>query len=108
VSAIEVTIGHFDYPFTLTADGAAVVEQDSVAEVYACVQAIVACPVGARQDLPSFGIPYPEFVNAPVNPSGIRNALAQWEDRAETTITEYGDLVDIAIRHLHIDVQVSE
>lgn len=101
-------IPHFAVPFSVTAAGAAVVEQDTQEEIYGCVQNIVACPVGSRADLPAFGIPYPEFSNAPLNTDGIGGAIRRWEPRAETEMTEYGDLVDTAVRHIHIGVRVAQ
>jgi phage baseplate assembly protein W len=75
-------IPHFAVPFNITATGADVDEQGSTEEVFGCVQNIAACAVGFRVDLPSFGIPYPDFANAPINTDAIANALRSWEPRA--------------------------
>jgi phage baseplate assembly protein W len=108
VPANPPDIPHFAVPFTITAAGANVVEQDSDEEIYGCVRNIVACPIGARSDLPAFGIPDPVFSNAPLDTESVRSALKRWEPRAETVVTESGDLLDVTIRHLRVDVLAAQ
>ncbi len=106
--ADEITTPHLAYPFTLTADGAAVVEQDTPEEVFACVRAIVACPIGFRDDLPRFGIPDPLFKNAPLNTDAYESAITEWEPRARVDVTDTADASDPASRHLRIAVSTEE
>jgi hypothetical protein len=84
---------HFAWPFTLTNTGANVVEQDTLAEIFSCVQAIAVCPVGACPDLPGFGIPDLAFANAPVNPTRVVVAIQQQEPRAsqQAIVSAVGD-----------------
>lgn len=103
---MAVDTPHFAVPFALTAAGAAVVEQDSEEEIYGCVQNICLCPLGYRVDMPAFGIPYQEFANAPLATDATERQIRQWEPRADTVVTEAGDLVDVTVRHLQVAVMV--
>lgn len=80
-----VAVPCFAWPFTFTAAGPGVVEQGSYAEVLACVQTVVNCPVGACPELPTFGIPDPTFQAAPPNAAALIAAIAKWESRADET-----------------------
>ena len=87
-----VNIPHFNFPFTLTfKDGvegnAVVVEQGSLDEIAACVQAILACPIGACPQLSSFGITPLLFAQAPLNTQNLLAQILQWEPRATLNIT---------------------
>ena len=53
MSSVETP--HFDLPFDLTAQGAAVAEQDTVDDVGNCVFAILATHVNTRDYVPDFG-----------------------------------------------------
>lgn len=87
-----VTIPHFAYPFQFTEDGMAVVEQDSLEEVFACVQMVAACPIGACPELPTFGIPDIAFSQAPVDAQSLADAIQQWEPRAaESAVSQLVD-----------------
>lgn len=77
---------HFQYPFQFSAAGGALtVEQGSFQEVLSCVRAVIACPVGACPELPTFGIPDPTFQTAPPGSGALVSAVQQWEPRAEET-----------------------
>lgn len=80
-----INIPCFAWPFRITDQGPAVVEHDSDEEVMGCVQAVVACPIGACPELPTFGIPDPTFQPAPPNATGVITAVQQWEPRATET-----------------------
>ena len=97
-----VDLPHFSLPFRFTNGAAAVVEQDTTEEVAACVEAILRCPIGFRDELPEFGAPSPLFDQAPVPVEELRQAVAEWEPRASADFTEYGDTVDEAIRTVRI------
>lgn len=99
---------HFAWPFTFNAAGAQVNEQDSLDDVFDCTQAIVACPVGARSDLPGFGIPNPLFAQAPLDTSGIARSLTYWEPRASVAAREFPDLVNEATRRVQINVSTAQ
>lgn len=100
-----VVIPHFKWPWSFsTATGVAVVEQDTIDEIFSNVQFLCACPIGAWPDQPAFGIPSELFSQAPIDPTGIENAIVTWEPRAAVAAAEYPDLVSDAIRHLQISV----
>lgn len=84
-----VAIPHFQFPFTVTPTGAQVVEQDSLDEIFSNVQTVVACPIGACPDLPTFGIPDPTFQPGPPNTNAIVSAIIQWEPRATESAMTY-------------------
>lgn len=95
---------HFEYPFDFTPSGAEVNEQDSLDDVFDCVQAIVACPVGTRNEEPAFGIPNLLGAQAPLNVTGLERAIQRWEPRAAAIAREYPDLLNEAFRHVQINV----
>jgi len=78
---------HIAYPFSFESDGSlAVVQEGSAEEVAASVANIAVCPQGYRLDLPGFGIPDPTFATLPIDTSGIKSAIEQWEPRASVTV----------------------
>lgn len=99
-----IDLPHFSLPFRFVNGAAAVVEQDTAEEVATCVEAIIRCPIGFRDELPEFGAVSPVFRQAPVPVEELRQAVAEWEPRANADITEYGDAVDEAIRTVRIAV----
>jgi len=65
------------------------VEQGSAEEVAACVYAIAATPLGARLELPQFGVEDPTFDQLPLEVQAkILAAVAQWEPRATATAVQ--------------------
>lgn len=94
---------HFAFPFAR----GNVVEQDTPDHVNSCENVIVRCPVGFREERPDFGIPWPEFATAPLDPADITHALRRLEPRGTATGEEYADVVDASIRHLSITVEVA-
>ncbi len=81
--ATGIAMPHLAFPFTLTKVGAVTVEQDSLEDVFSCVQAIVACPRGACPELPSFGVPDLTFGQAPLDPRPLVDVVLAQEPRAE-------------------------
>jgi hypothetical protein len=87
-----VTTPHFAFPFQMTSQGCAVVEQDSYDEVISCVQAITVCEIGECPELPTFGIPDLAFQQGPPSTGGLVAAVQRWEPLAdETTVTQMVD-----------------
>lgn len=98
---------HFEFPFRRGDDGkVACVEQDTLEHIASCENVIVRCPQGFRDDRPEFGIPFPEFVNIPINPSDIEDALRTFEPRGRANAREYIEAADAAVRGISIDVEV--
>lgn len=77
-----VSVPHFSWPFTMTTRGAQVVEQDSLAEIFSCVQAIAHTPLGAIPEVPGFGMPQLAFGQAPLDTLPAVSALELQEPRA--------------------------
>lgn len=86
----SVTIPHFNLPFTLVTSGsqqgAVVVEQDTLEEVFAAVTTAVQCPLGACKVFPNFGVPNMTFAQAPLDTSEMVAAIQEWEPRANADI----------------------
>ena len=80
---MPVTTPHLAHPFTLTARGARVVEQDSREEVLQCVWAVLATEPGSRPEEPSFGYPDPLFLAGGVDFDELRAVVGTWEPRAD-------------------------
>lgn len=88
---------HFDFPFRFNKAGghAAIVDQDSDADLIACAQAILATPIGFREELPDFGVEPLNFEEQPqVIAERVKGALDRWEDRGDWTSDAINDAVD--------------
>lgn len=83
---------HFAYPFRFSRDvtGTHVVvhEQDSVDEVFDCVQVIVRYPVGFRKDLPEFGITDQVFQEGGLDLGLLQAEIYTWEPRSDAEIDQ--------------------
>lgn len=84
---------HFQWPFVWQAqpDGttsAAVVEQDTLDDLKACVARIVSTPVGARDELPEFGITQLAFQQGDIQQAPLRTQIERWEPRADLDTDE--------------------
>ncbi len=89
--ANAITTPQFDAPFRLDATGVPVtVEQDSIADIAACVYNILSCPQGFKTGDPQFGIPPLLFKTVPLNVTGIAAAIQRLEPRATTQIIASG------------------
>lgn len=82
----RVIVPHFAIPFRFGGNGhAEVVEQDSDEDVLACVEAIVRTPIGARAELPTFGVDDGVFSGG-LDPDEAIDTIAQHEPRAEPDV----------------------
>lgn len=97
---------HFSYPFRRENGKVAVVEQDTLEHVDSCVNVIVRCPLGFRDDRPEFGWPFPEFANIPIDTRALADAISELEPRANTRIEEYADIASSAVRDISVDIEV--
>lgn len=90
---------HFNLPFRLGAQGADVVEQDTLEDVANCVTAIVSTHIGWRDEVPDFGIPDLSMRKQPIGTSEINSMIASQEPRAVLIINERpgqsDDLIDL-------------
>ncbi len=89
-------VPHFAYPFRFAQPGSgqagltpqiAVQEQDSVDEIATCVNSILLCPVGFRDELVEFGIVDPTF-SVRVDLDALADAIELWEPRARAVLSE--------------------
>jgi phage baseplate assembly protein W len=86
---VDVINPHFKVPFNFGGlnGGAFVNDQDSFEDLHDCMLAIVAFPVGSRQELPEFGSPDMSFNRDPgVVPTQLKTAISQWEPRPNATV----------------------
>lgn len=86
-------IPHFSLPFAWVTSGAGGVtarvnEQESVAEIGACCEAIIRTVQGERTSLPEFGRPELEFnTNPALTRAALSQALITFEPRVQALIT---------------------
>jgi phage baseplate assembly protein W len=78
----------FAVPFTLGEAGFATVPQDSTDEVTQCVYAILGTETGSREDDPEFGAASQLFREGGVDLDELRDAVEEWEPRAEVLMDE--------------------
>lgn len=97
-------VPHFALPFRFENGRAAEVEQDSVEDVAACVEAVLRTQPGEREELPGFGVPEATFSVAPLDVEAITAAVSAWEPRARVLATEAPDALDQAIRNVRLTV----
>jgi phage baseplate assembly protein W len=95
---------HFDLPFKLTHTGANSVEQDSIDDVANCVEAIVSCPIGWRDEVPTFGVEDPVMMKQPIGANELANEIASQEPRALVIVEENPDLLDELLDRINIGV----
>ena len=98
-------VPHFALPFRFGPQ-AAVSEQDSIDEIADCALAIVLCPIGYRVELPTFGLPASVFASPRVDVDGMRTAIDSWEPRAQATLDEHIDVLDVLVDHVQVLVQL--
>lgn len=85
---IRKSVPHLSFPFRFGGDGsAAVVEQDTHAEIEQNVKVLVLTVVGERIEVPSFGFPDPAFQTR-IDTQAISSAAREWDERAEVLASE--------------------
>lgn len=75
-------IPHFRYPFRVTLQGAATVDQDSIDDVTQCVYAVLATEIGSRQEEPEFGVIDQTFLQNGADTDELEEVVSEWEPRA--------------------------
>lgn len=85
-----VRIPHLRVPFRITGSSAGVVEQNSIEEIKQCAIAVLRTPIGARIEVPEFGISRAELFSQ-VSPTPTADvyleAIEEWEPRAQVAGT---------------------
>ena len=101
---MTVELPHFTLPFTFAPDGvgglvANVCEQESVAEIGACAEAILRTVQGQRTTLVDFGRPELEFNTDPeLVRATLAAALVEWEPRVQALVTAWPDAGDESVQ----------
>jgi phage baseplate assembly protein W len=101
---MTVELPHFTLPFAFTRSpagglGAAVVEQESIAEIGGCVEAIIRTVQGQRTTLPDFGVPQLEFnTSADATRAAIAASLIEFEPRVTALIEAAPDADDPTVQ----------
>lgn len=97
-------IPHFSLPFAWVTSGtggvcARVYEQESVAEIASCCEAILRTVQGERTSLPDFGRPELEFnSDAALTQAALSQALTTYEPRVQALITAEVNPVDVEMQ----------
>jgi phage baseplate assembly protein W len=74
---------HLSIPFRYDPTGsAAVLGQDTVAEIAQCVRVLLSTPTGTRIEEYGYGIPDPTFSTEAAAVADITAAVGRWEPRA--------------------------
>lgn len=100
-------VPHFDLPFRFVSGHAAVVNQDTLADVTNCVEACLLTIIGERTELPEFGIPDPTFENQPIDLGAITDAVLAQEPRAIILLTQNPDKFDQLIADVLANVSIA-
>lgn len=100
------SIPHLTLPIQFAGSQYRAVEQDTTAEVAACVAAIVAFPIGYREDDPDFGIRDPAFQAQPVDTAEIEEIVETYEPRADIAVSTEFDPSDPLAAEVEIIVNV--
>lgn len=95
------------YPFARSTTGdVGTVLQDTPEHVMSMVNVVVRYPTGYLGDEPDFGIPWPEFANAPIDPQPIVAAIeAHVPGVGQIEDAEYADALGAAIRNVELDIR---
>jgi len=93
---VRPTVPKLKVPLQLEGEGLAVVEQDSVEEVAACVYALLATERGSRLEEPDYGVEEVIWDGYPVDLDEWLTQIAIWEPRAEVrTRDELEELLEV-------------
>jgi phage baseplate assembly protein W len=101
---MAVELPHFTLPFQWVAAGvgdmtAAVADQETIAEIGACVEAIIRTVQGQRTTLPEFGHPELEFnVDPELARSMLAQAIVEFEPRVMALVEAYPDADDVEVQ----------
>jgi hypothetical protein len=97
-------IPHFDYPFRYVKGAPVVNEQESTADIVACITAICNTEPETLYDLPAFGLPDPTFAQEPLDPKRLLGPIARWEPRAPLLAEVNPTAFDAAVVNANIEV----
>ena len=108
-SGLVVSVPHLALPFRFVTryDGTVssdYVEQDSHEEIMHCVEAIIRYERGQRPEQPDFGIVPPLFQSGLIRTEPIREAIQEWEPRADVDIKSEISSQDELLQHLTVEI----
>lgn len=102
-------VPHFDIPFRFLSTGhAATVDQDTLDDISACVEAIMRTLQGQRDDNPNFGIPDPTFQLQPIDLGLITEAVLQQEPRASLLLEQSPDAFNQLVADVVARVSIAQ
>jgi phage baseplate assembly protein W len=96
------------YPFRFVNGRAVTVERDSSAEIQGNVEAILRTPLGARIEVPDYGIPDMAFKTGGPVAEPIREAIERHEPRARFNAYADGSDLDTMIGRVQVTMQEAE
>lgn len=91
---MAIEIPHFDLPFRYKGTSPVVAEQDSLADIVNCVEAIILTRVGERVEIPTFGIDEPALEQQPIKLQDMLVQIELNEPRASIVFDQRPDIVD--------------
>lgn len=83
----------------------ATVEQDSLAEIEACVENVLLTPLGDRLWDPEYGLPDQTFKEGGADLFEIQNAISMWEPRADTILDREPDKLQSWIDDINLIIK---
>lgn len=99
---------HFNFPFAIRGSSVAVVEQDTLDDIYNCITVIILTHVGWRPEAPKFGVPDFTFLKQPIGRDHILQILQTQEPRAALAIQESPDVFDELIDRILVEIGAKE
>jgi hypothetical protein len=100
-----IAVPHLALPFTWGVQGHAVEnEQDSPADVAACVAATCLCPLGWRPEQIEYGVEEQVFA-LNLDDAALLAIVQRWEPRANVLSYQLDDEGDLLLRHVQVVLQ---
>lgn len=101
-----IEVPHLEFPFRWGANKhAAVLEQDSEAELMNCVELICSVTLGGLPDQPDLGISDPTFSIRP-NMSVLEAQINKWCSRTNVTLSDPPPRQDITLQNIMVLVNL--
>jgi phage baseplate assembly protein W len=76
------------------------VAHELVADIISCVEVIASTPIGAREEIPDFGMEQAVFSLHPIDTAPVVAAIVQWEPRAAIKVESDIDPLDSLVAHV--------
>jgi phage baseplate assembly protein W len=109
---VQIDVPHFSIPFHFHDHGGGVkphvVEQDTIDEIFGCVEAVVRTELGTRIDEPEFGVASQEFIHRQPDLDAFITAVSRWEPRASVSAEEDRSAIEDFVMEVHLQVSGSQ